>query len=104
MSDRENEMMEILQKMQSQLIFLEKKLDALLQKSQQKPYVRDASAPSTFRPFNRPDRPYQGNNPGYGQNRGPAQRFGTHRGQGPSQGPASYPRKRKPYVGPGKQP
>ena len=92
MSDHEIETKELLLKIQQQLIFLERKVDSLLQKTQQKPYIRAPNAPTnTFRPYNKPDRPYQGNNPGYGQNRG----------QGPSQ---NYPRKRKPYMGPSKTP
>ncbi len=84
----ENEMMELLQRMQQQLTYLEKKLDTLLAQSQQKPaFNRERSFSRPFRPFgNRPNRPDQGHGPSFGQggpNRGPAKQ---DRGDRPREG------------------
>ena len=61
MSDKnENEqvIIEMLEKMQQQLSFLEKKLDTLVQNSQQKPsFNRERSFSRPFRPFGRPSGP-----------------------------------------------
>ena len=69
MSERETEMMELLQRMQQQLTFLEKKVDTLLQQTQQKPpsFNRERNFSRPFRPpFGRPNRP-----DGHGPSRGP---------------------------------
>ena len=89
MSEQEMDMMALLQKMQQQLVFLEKKLDTLLQQSQQKPSFggnRERSFSKPFRPFTRPGghRP-DGHGPsfGHGPNRGPVRH---DRGDRPREG------------------
>ena len=82
MSEQTADVIAVLQKIQQQLVYLEKKLDTLLQQGQQKP----------FRPsFRRPDRPGQG----YGH-----QGHGPNRGQGQQQNQGehgNYAAKKKPY-------
>ncbi len=52
MSEQETDILVLLQKMQQQLTYLEKKLDTLLQKSEQKPqFNRDRNFSRPFRPF-----------------------------------------------------
>ena len=89
MSEQEMDMMALLQKMQQQLVFLEKKMDTLLQQSQQKPsFNRERSFSKPFRPFNRPGgghRPDGGHGPSFGQ--------------GPSRGPARHDRGDRPREG-----
>lgn len=58
-----NDMMALLKRMQQQLAFLEKKMDTLIQQTQQKPFDRGP------RNFSRPFRPF-GNRPGQGQGQG----------------------------------
>jgi len=75
MSENETEMMELLQRMQQQLVFLEKKVDTLLQQTQQRPpsFNRERNFSRPFRPpFGRPNRP-DGHGPshGHGPSRGP---------------------------------
>ena len=77
MSEQQTEVMAVLQKMQQQLVYLEKKLDTLLQQSQQRPsFNREMNSQRPFRPFNRPNRPNQGHGhpshgtSGYGQGHG----------------------------------
>ena len=71
MSEQELNVMELLQRMQQQLTYLEKKIDTLIQQSQPKPFNREGNFSKPFRPFNRPARPDQGRGPGYGPGRGP---------------------------------
>ena len=92
MSEQEPDVMTVLQKMQQQLVYLEKKLDTLIQQTQQKPFNREMSSSRPFRPsFRRPDqRPGQsygqGYNSGHGPSRGQGQRHGHEQGQGQPQG------------------
>ena len=78
MSEHETEMMELLQRMQQQLTFLEKKMDTLLQQTQQRPpapFNRERNFSRPFRPqFGRPNRP---------DGQGPS----SHGQHGPSRGP-----------------
>ena len=58
MSDMDKDILETLQKMQQQLNFLEKKLDTLLQQTQNKPsFNRDRNFSKPFRPWSKPNRP-----------------------------------------------
>ena len=88
MSEQQTEVMALLQRMQQQLTYLEKKLDTLIQQSQQKPFNRD-NPQRPFRPFGRPNRPDQGPGQSYGQGHG-------HGGHG-------HYAKKKPYFGRGKE-
>ena len=102
MSEQEADVMTVLQKMQQQLVYLEKKLDTLLQQTQQKPFNRDMNSSRPFRPsFRRPDRPGQGYGQSHGPNRGHGQRHGHEQGQGQSQNQqgehGNYAAKKKPY-------
>jgi hypothetical protein len=92
MNEHESDVMALLQRMQQQLTFLEKKLDTLLQQSQQsqsKPFARPE------RTFSKPFRPYGGPHPSGGHGHGRP----TY-GDRPRQG--SFAPKKKPYFNQGK--
>lgn len=87
MSEQGQDMMALLQRMQQQMTYLEKKLDTLIQNSQQKPFNRDRNfSRPPFRPFGRPRRPGE---------HGPG---GFDRGQAGQQGGPFAPKK-KPFFG-----
>ncbi len=115
MTEQDVDTIALLQKVQQQLAFIEKKLDTLIQQSQPKPFNREGSFSKPFRSF-RPHRPEHGHRPEYGQGQGQGPGFGRSDRQSYSQGPGSgsgrpdrrgpregnFARKRKPYFGPGK--
>jgi hypothetical protein len=81
MSENETEVITLLQRMQQQLTFLEKKLDTLLQQSQRSQPFKgpNRSFSKPFRPYGRPPRP---NHQGFGH--GPSsqgQAVHGHRGK-----------------------
>ena len=85
MSEQETEVMALLQRMQQQLTYLEKKLDTLIHQSQPKPFNREGNFQRPYRPF-RPNRPE-----GHGNSHSPSHSHGpSHHGHGP----------RKPHFGP----
>ena len=106
MNENETDVVALLQRMQQQLTFLEKKLDTLLQQAQQaqaqpKPFnnrpERTFSKP--FRPYGRPHRPSGGHGPStYGQGQGGPSRPGQ--GGHPREG--NFVPKKKPYFGQGR--
>ena len=59
MTEHETDVLEILQRMQQQLSFLEKKIDALIHnsQSQSRPFNRERNFSRPARPFGRPHRP-----------------------------------------------
>ena len=104
MSEQDTDIMSVLQKMQQQLTYLEKKIDTILQQqSQPKPFdrgPRNFSKP--FRPYGRPSG--QGHRPEYGNR--PDQ--GNRPSHGPRPNHADRPRegnfapKKKPFFGRGR--
>ena len=65
MSEHETDVKELLQRMQQQLMFLEKKLDTLIQQSRPKPFNQERPFSRPFRPYGRPQhRPDQGQSHG----------------------------------------
>ena len=91
MSEQETDVMAILQRMQQQLTYLEKKLDTLIQNSQRKPFNPERNFSRPFRPFNRPNGPSHGPSHGHGGH-------GGHSGHGPSHG-GNFAPKKKPFFG-----
>ncbi|MBI4432438.1 MAG: hypothetical protein HY592_03025 [Candidatus Omnitrophica bacterium] len=91
MNDQETGVMELLQRMQKQLMFLEKKIDTLIQQSQQKP-----SFDRGERKFSRPFRPYGR------PHSGPPRHGGNHEGQGQHGQHGHGDRPKKPYFNRGK--
>ena len=90
MNEQPADVTAILQRIQQQLTYLEKKLDTLLQQSQQKPsFNRERNFSRPFRPFNRPNRPGQGPS-GQGESRGHGQSHGN------------FAPKKKPFFGKGR--
>ena len=85
--EQPTEVMVLLQRMQQQLTYLEKKIDTLIQQAQPRPFGRERISPGPYRPFNRPNRPDQGHR--YG--RGPSH------GHGQAQSAHGHDAKKKPY-------
>lgn len=79
MSELDKEVITLLQRMQQQLTYLEKKLDTLIQQSQQKSFSGGMNSPRPFRPFKRPNRPDSGH------------------AHGPSHSQGNFAPKKKPY-------
>ncbi len=105
MNENETDVVALLQRMQQQLTFLEKKLDTLLQQAQQaqaqpKPFNRpERTFSKPFRPYGRPHRPSGGHGPStYGQGQGGPSRPGQ--GGHPREG--NFVPKKKPYFGQGR--
>ena len=88
MSEQETDMMALLQRMQQQLTFLEKKLDTLLQQSQQ----------AQARPFDRPKRPFS--RPFRPHGRPNNRPDGGYHGGGSREG--NFAPKKKPFFGQGR--
>jgi len=85
MSEHETDVMELLQRMQVQMTFLEKKLDTLIQQSRPRTFDRpERTFSKPFRPYGRPQRP---------DGRPPSHHPQSH-GQG------NFAPKKKPYFGP----
>ncbi|OGW90322.1 MAG: hypothetical protein A3A73_03380 [Omnitrophica bacterium RIFCSPLOWO2_01_FULL_50_24] len=57
----DSEVLAVVKKIQQQLVFLEKKLDTLLAKSSEASFHRPRHFQKSFRPFDRPSRPGEGN-------------------------------------------
>jgi hypothetical protein len=116
MSENEKDVLAILERMQQQLTFLEKKLDTLLeqsrnsQNSQPRSFDRqERNFSRPFRPYNRPNRPDQNRGPrqnGYGQGQGQGHYSGHGRpSHGNHNGPAregNFAPKKKPYFSRGR--
>ena len=99
MSEQEQDVVALLQKMQQQLVYLEKKIDTLIQQSQQKPFSRPGGNFSRpFRPFGRPG----GNRPD-GQGRPDRPRSFGHSQGGHGGGGGHFAPKKKPFFGRGKE-
>ena len=102
MNEHETELMALLQRMQQQLTFLEKKLDTLLQLSQQsqpKPFERpERTFSKSFRSYGRPDRPGHAHGPNsHSQGQGHGRpTYGGHSREG------NFAPKKKPYFSQGK--
>lgn len=114
MSENEKDVLAILERMQQQLTFLEKKLDTLLEQSRnaQNSQPRSFDRPPQnfsrpFRPYNRPNRPDQGRGPrpnSYGQGQGHSSSHGRP-SHGSHSGPAregNFAPKKKPYFSRGR--
>lgn len=104
MSENEQVILEMLEKMQQQLSFLEKKIDALSQNAQQRPsFNRDRGGfGRPFRPFgNRPGRPEGGQGFGHRQDRQDRHDRPSHGGHRPGGRPdGGFAPKKKSFFGP----
>jgi hypothetical protein len=100
MEEQGKDVFAVLEKMQQQLTYLEKKIDTLIQasqQSQQKPFERERSfSKPPFRSFGRPHRP-EGGQGGYGPPRGQGS-YGPPRHEGGNRD-GNFRPKKKPFFG-----
>ncbi len=102
MEEQGKDVVAILEKMQQQLTYLEKKIDTLIQNSQQKPaFERERSfSKPPFRSFGRPHRPEGGNGrPSYGPGRSQNSYGGGHGGNEGGNRDGNFRPKKKPFFG-----
>lgn len=103
MEDQGKDVVALLEKMQQQLVYLEKKIDTLIQSSQQKPaFERERSfSKPPFRSFGRPHRPEGGQ--GWGGGAGRSQNsYGPSRHEGGNR-EGNFRPKKKPFFGRGRE-